>query len=97
MARKIRYTVNKVRFFENARGMIGHVAEIHKDGLKIGETTHDGDCLVYSIRFISTENELEFKAWAPNHDVQEGVDALLTAYENALFPTHPIVRERTSA
>jgi len=76
------YEVKKVRLFENSRGMIGHTLHIYKGEKEIGESTHDGDSICYDIRFIQSSEECDFLAEFGN--IQDGVDQLLTAYEDRL-------------
>lgn len=77
------YQVKKVRLFENSRGMIGHTLHIYRGENEIGESSHDGDSLCYDIRFIESTEERDFIA--EFGDVQDGVDQLLTAYEDRLL------------
>lgn len=58
------YQVKEVRYFENSRGMVGHNANIYKDGERVASSSHDGDCVVYSIRFEKKEEEKQFIEWA---------------------------------
>jgi len=62
--------------------MIGHTLHIYKGEKEIGESTHDGDSICYDIRFIQSSEECDFLAEFGN--VQDGVDQLLTAYEDRL-------------
>jgi hypothetical protein len=58
------YEVKKVRYFENSRGMVGHTCHIYEGSREIGESSHDGDCVVYDIRFIHDTDERNFIEWA---------------------------------
>lgn len=58
------YEVKAVRYFENSRGMVGHNASIYKGTEKVADSSHDGDCVVYSIRFEKKEEEKNFIEWA---------------------------------
>jgi len=62
--------------------MIGHTLHIYKGEKEIGESTHDGDSICYDIRFIQSSEECDFLAEFGN--IQDGVDQLLTAYEDRL-------------
>jgi len=56
---------------------------IYRGEKEIGESTHDGDSLCYDIRFIYSSEECDFLA--EFGDAQDGVDQLLTAYEDRLL------------
>lgn len=58
------YSVNKVRYFQNSRHMIGFETKIYRDGEVVGEAKHDGDCIVYDVRLNTNEEKLAFHRWA---------------------------------
>jgi hypothetical protein len=60
----MKYELKKVRYFENRRGQIGHTCHIYEGSREIGESSHDGDCIVYDIRFIESTDEKNFIEWA---------------------------------
>ena len=60
----------KVRYFRNSRYMVGFNAYITRNGKDIAEASHDGDCVVYSVRYLGDnaeeqiKNKADFLAWA---------------------------------
>ena len=58
------YKIERVRYFRNEREMVGFVAEIHRDGVKLGQARHDGDAVFYTVDIRDVDAHREFIKWA---------------------------------